>query len=109
MGKLCSYVGRNVSHNMGAATHEARIYWDAGTGEVDLTEPHATVPMNNPAEAARFTWQSEPLTDGQTYRFTIRVATASWPEGLETRNTGATAATADSSTPTAPVLTTQLV
>ena len=37
-----------------------RIYWDAGIGTVDFTAPHATVPMNQPMKATRYTWQSAP-------------------------------------------------
>ncbi len=50
------------------AAYEARIYWDAGTGEIDFSEPHATVEMGNPTEPTRYTWQSAPLTDGVEYR-----------------------------------------
>lgn len=91
------------------AAHEARIYWDAGTGEIDFSTPHATVVMGHPTVATRYTWQSDPLTDGQTYRFTIRIATGSWPDGIETQNTGTRAATANASSPLAPVLMTQVV
>jgi hypothetical protein len=87
-----------------AAAHEARIYWDFGMGEIDFSEPHATVPINHRTKATRYTWQSAPLTDGQTYRFTIRIATAAWPSGLETQNTDGRPATADVDAPTAPVL-----
>ncbi len=65
--------------------------------------------MSHPTEPSRYTYQSAPLTDGQTYRFTIRIATAPWPAGLETVNTDAHPATADSSVPTAPCLSAQLV
>jgi len=34
--------------------HEARIYWDAGTGTADFSEPHATVEMGYPTRATRF-------------------------------------------------------
>ncbi len=35
-------------------------YWDAGTGTVDFSEPHATVEMGHPPESTRYTWQSAP-------------------------------------------------
>lgn len=35
-------------------------YWDAGTGTVDFSEPHATVEMGHPPEPTRYTWQSAP-------------------------------------------------
>ncbi|MFP4027929.1 MAG: hypothetical protein ACLFWL_09070 [Candidatus Brocadiia bacterium] len=86
------------------AAHEARIYWDGGTGDIDFSEPHATVPMNNPTVAARFTWRSDPLTDGQTYRFTVRTATAAHPGGTETSDVCQASAVANSSEPSVPVL-----
>ncbi len=91
------------------AAAEARIYWDAGTGEVDFSEPHATVEMGHPTEATRYTWQSAPLTDGQTYRFVIRVATAPWPAGLETQNTDSHPAATDVSSPVTPALAAELL
>jgi hypothetical protein len=86
------------------AAFEARIYWDAGTGEIDFSEPYATVPMNHPTNAHRYTWQSAPLTDGQTYRFCIRIADASHPQGVETKNTDCYIAMAEKGAPVAPVL-----
>jgi len=80
------YDPRHEENGPGAA-HEARIYWDAGTGEMDWTAPYATVEMNHATQATRYTWQSEPLTDGQEYRFVVRIATAAHPDGIETRNT----------------------
>jgi hypothetical protein len=91
------------------AAHEARVYWDAGTGAVDLSAPHAIVPMNHPAKASRYTWQSAPLTDGQAYRFVVRVATAPWPAGIETQNTDEHVAIPDTSVPTAPALAAQVL
>jgi len=91
------------------AAYEGRIHWDAGTGEIDWTAPHATVPMNHPTSATRYTWQSTPLTDGQEYRFVIRIATAAWPEGFETSNADAYISIPDSSTPAIPILIGKLV
>jgi len=65
--------------------------------------------MDNPATATRYTWQSAPLTDGQTYRFVIRVATAPWPSGIETHNFDEYAAIPENSIPTAPVLSAEVV
>jgi len=98
------YVPRYEENGPGAA-HEARIYWDAGTGAVDHSEPHATVTMGGPTSATRYTWDSAPLTDDQEYRFVVRAATAAWPAGIETQNTDEHAATADADQPAAPVLT----
>ncbi|MCK4374858.1 MAG: hypothetical protein KAX19_05990, partial [Candidatus Brocadiae bacterium] len=56
----------------------------------------------------RHTWQSSPLTSGQEYQFTIPIATAPWPDGVETKNSDVQAATADSSVPTGPVLTARI-
>ena len=86
------------------AAHEARIYWDAGTGEMDWSAPHATVAMNNPAEAARYSWQSGVLSDGQEYRFVVRVATAAWPAGIEPENSKECSAVADMTLVHAPTL-----
>jgi len=72
---------------------------------MDFSEPHATLPMNNPTSPTRYTWQSDPLTDGQKYRFVVRVATAAWPEGFETSNADAHTSIPDSSTPGIPTLT----
>lgn len=102
------YDPRYEEYGPGAA-HGARIYWDAGTGAVDFSAPHATVLMNHPMKATRYTWQSGPLTDGQTHRFVLRVATAPWPDALQTQNTDEHAATADSSVPTAPILSAQAI
>lgn len=65
--------------------------------------------MSHPTASARSTWQSAPLADGQEYRFTVRTATAPWLDGIETQNTDAHAATANASSPLAPVLTAQVV
>ncbi len=63
--------------------------------------------MNHPTEAVRYSWQSGLLTDRQTCRFTIRIATAPWSSGLETQNTDEHAAIPDSSVPAPPVLSAQ--
>jgi len=102
------YDPRREENGPGAA-HEARIYWDAGSGAVDFSAPHATVPMNHPTTATRYTWQSEPLTGGQEYRFVVRIATAAWPSGIETQNIASHAATADSDMPEAPELIATLI
>ena len=91
------------------AAHKARIYWDGGTGVMDWSAPHAIVAMNNPIEAARYSWQSGVLTDGQEYRFVVRVATAQWPAGIETDNVTASSSLSDHAMPTAPVLTTGII
>jgi len=102
------YDPRYEDNGLGA-TCEAPIYLDAGTGEVDFSAPHATVPMNNPTSATRYTYQSAPLTDGQEYHFVICIATAPYTDGVETSNTDERPAMADSSVPTAPGLSAQLV
>jgi hypothetical protein len=91
------------------AAAEARIYWDAGSGTVDFSAPHATVPMGQPTSAARFTWLSVPLTGGQEYRFVVRIATAAWPSGFQTQSVGEHAAAADADTPSTPELVGQVV
>ena len=91
------------------AAHEARIYWDGGTGVIDWSAPHAIVAMNNPIEAARYLWQSGVLTESQVYRFVVRIATAAWPAGIETDNVTASTGMSDHAMPTAPVLTTRII
>jgi len=61
--------------------------------------------MNNPTSATRYTYQSAPLTDGQEYHFVICIATAPWPDGIETQNTDEHAATPDGDVPSVPLLT----
>ena len=36
--------------------------------------PHDTVSLGNPTAPAWYTWDSGVLTDGQTYKFTVRIA-----------------------------------
>ena len=91
------------------AAFEARIYWDAGTGTVDFDEPHATVAMGGPTAEASYDWESGVLENEQEYRFVVRIATAAWPAGIETQNTGEVYATADSVQPSQPVLQAQLI
>jgi hypothetical protein len=91
------------------AAHEARIYWDAGTGEMDWRAPHATVHMNHPTKATRYTWQSGPLADGQPCLLVIRIATSAWPAEVETSNTDEHAATGDATQPSAPTLSAAVV
>jgi len=91
------------------AGYEARIYWDAGTGTMDWSEPYATVAMGGPSSATRFTWTSGALTNETIYQFAIRIGTAAWPAGIETANTDAHSATADADEPAAPVLSLSVV
>ena len=65
---------------------EARIFWDNGTGTVDWNTPLDTLAMSNPLEPTVFSWESGGLTD-DTYRFGVRVATATAGGGVETDNT----------------------
>ena len=60
--------------------------------------------MNNPTKAARSIWQSAALTNGQTYRFLIRAATAVWPDAVETGNTDEHAAAPNSDVRATPTL-----
>jgi len=65
--------------------------------------------MDNPTAATRYTWQSDPLTDGVQYRFCIRIATTLWPIRIETQNTDEHAATCDATLPLPPTLSAALV
>jgi hypothetical protein len=91
------------------AAHEARIYWDGGTGTVDYSAPIGTLPMDGPTETDRWSWTSGGLADGTEYRFVVRIATAAHPDGLETQNTDEHTAIADSDVPAAPVLVARVV
>ncbi len=86
------------------AAYETRIYWDAGTGALDFSEPHVTVEMGHQTAAARYAWRSAALTDGQEYRFVVRIATAAWPDGLETQGTDDQPATVDTHEPSLPAM-----
>jgi hypothetical protein len=110
-GKICVdwlYDPRYEVPSKAGAAHEARIYWDAGTGTMDWDEPHATVALSHPTSAARGSWTSAALTDGD-YQFCVRIGTDAWPAGLETSNSDLHAATANDDVPTAPILTAQVV
>jgi hypothetical protein len=91
------------------AAYEARVYGDSGTGTVDWDTPLDTVLMDGPTSEAAYAWTSGALTDGVTYRFGVRIATAAWPDGVETQNLGVVYATADSDVPATPELTAQVV
>ena len=91
------------------AGHEARIYWDDASGTVDYSAPKAEVYMAGPEDAAWWSWTSDALTDGETYTFVVRVATADWPGGIETENTDEHSATVDDDVPDAPELTATVI
>jgi hypothetical protein len=91
------------------AAHEARIYWDAGAGMVDFSEPLGIVSLGHPTTAARYTWTSAAVTDDQEYRFVVRIATDARPAGVETQNTDDHVATADSDSPPAPILVLEVI
>jgi hypothetical protein len=91
------------------AAHEARLYWDAGTGTVDFGTPVATVALDHPKTADWWSWQSDALTNGVTYRFVVRIATDAWPAGFETQNVDEHSATASDSAPRAPTLSAAVV
>ena len=91
------------------AGFEARIYWDNATGTVSFAAPVATVAMSAPDYATRFSWTSGVLVDASTYKFVVRIGTAAHPDGLETDNTGEYSATADSSVPSTPTLSVEVV
>jgi len=68
------------------------------------------MPVPRHAAATRYTWQTGPLTRGQTYRFAVRIATAPLalrPRKPEPRPTHAAAA--DATAPTAPALKVQVI
>jgi hypothetical protein len=87
------------------AAHEARVYWDAGTGTIDFGTPVATVALNHPKTADWWSWQSDALT----YRFVVRIATEAAPAGYETQNVDEHSATASDSAPTPPTLSAAIV
>jgi len=89
--------------------HEARIYWDNGTGTIDWATPAVSVAMSHPTAADWYTWSSGVLVNEQEYLFCVRIGTDAWPAGIETQNTDTCAATADSDVPATPVLTATVV
>lgn len=91
------------------AAHEARVYWDAGTGTVDFTTPKATVLLSHPLTASWWSWTSEALVDEATYKFVVRIATAAWPVGWETQNVDEHSATVSTATPGSPTLSADVV
>jgi len=91
------------------AAFEARVYSDGGAGAVDFDEPAATVAMGSPTAEAEYDWTSGVLEDGGRYLFVVRIATAAWPNGIETQNTAAVGAVAESDVPTTPILTATVV
>ncbi len=78
-----------VAGEGGAA--EARIYWDGGTGTVDLGTPVGTVSLDGPVAPARYAWTSGRLAASTTYLWVVRISAAS---GIETQNTRAVSARA---------------
>jgi hypothetical protein len=59
--------------------------------------------------ATRYTWQSGRLTDGQTCCFTIRIATAPWPNGLEPSTLDSYTVSAEFDVPASPDFTLELI
>ena len=100
---------QNADEHAVTAAHKARIYWDAGTGEIDFTAPHGVVPMSNATAAIRYTWQSDPFTGGQEYLLVVRIATASYPSGIEMENTDAHACAPERPVPVVPQLAAHVV
>ncbi len=89
--------------------HEARIYSNGGSGSVDWSSPTATVSMGGPESSATYSWTSGALTDGNTYKFGVRIATAANPDGVETTNSDVHEAVPNSDTPAQPTVTTNIV
>jgi hypothetical protein len=86
------------------AAQEARIYGDGGTGTMDWNTPIGTVAMDGTTSIERWPWTSGALTDGVTYQFAVRIATAAYPDGRETQNEDSVSAMPDSGVPMAPTL-----
>jgi hypothetical protein len=61
-----------------AAPQEFHIYWDDGTGPMDLEHPFATVPYGG---CRFYQWETEPLGDGQ-YTFVVRSCDATHVENM---------------------------
>jgi hypothetical protein len=61
-----------------AAPQEFRVYWDGGTGPMDLEHPLATVPYGG---RRFYQWEAEPLGDGQ-YTFVVRACDANHVENI---------------------------
>ena len=65
--------------------------------------------LGNPTAPAWYTRDSGVLTDGQTYKFAVRIATDIVSASIETQSTDDYSATVNSDVPTAPVLNAQIV
>jgi len=72
-----------------------RVYMDSGSG-FDFESPVATV-ENRLGGPGEFNWTSEPLVDGQLYKFAVR----SYTDEAESYNTNYVAAVADAQGPDA--------
>lgn len=75
-----------------------KVYMDSGEG-FDFNAPIATVPYNL-GGFGEFAWTSDPLTNGQLYRFCVR-SYQTGPPITESQNTNFVAAVADSVGPDA--------
>lgn len=84
---------------------EARIYYDNATGTMDWSTPLGTVALDGPVRRTFYDWESDALTDGETYKFGVRVAS----DTQETDNTDTYEVTARDSAPTTPELTVEVV
>jgi hypothetical protein len=84
---------------------EARIYCDNATGTMDWSTPLGTVALDGPVRRTFYSWQSDALIDGETYKFGVRVAS----DTQETDNTDTYDVTVRDSAPTTPELTVTVV
>ena len=76
------------------------IFHDSGTGEVDFTTPIGSVDLDaDGGTLTHYTFESNALDDGVTYRFAVRAVTA---DEIEDTNTEWVEATADATAPTQP-------
>jgi hypothetical protein len=82
-----------------AVATEIRVYWDAGSGTIDFATPMATVPLVEGPNYASVSVVKGGLTDGQTYLFACKAATAG---GVESEPTSTVSAVSDATAPPVP-------
>ena len=96
-------------HNVRPADHDVlRLHGDLRSTEKLAIRGHGVTASQKPiSEYDRR--RGDRITHGQTYHFSVRVATAAWPAGIETQNTDEHAAVADTTVPDAPVSSARII
>ncbi|KPK96962.1 MAG: hypothetical protein AMK75_07580 [Planctomycetes bacterium SM23_65] len=96
-GKVELTFSYNATNEEAECTH-FHVYYDAGSGEVDYTNPIGSVNRDE-GPFTYYSFLSGALTDGQTYLFAVRAAAA---EDVEDDGIECVEVTADAQAPTQP-------